>query len=117
MDKMLNRYFDKVGEGEFNQQRMRSEHWRRNRTIFNSKMNLSPAERRRVSVSDMRGYQMQRMDNDSVLLLSMENNVVYNAKINRQFNKILVLSVNLEFSDTEKRAVFDNPFGHEPASP
>ena len=82
-----------------------------------SYMNLSPAERRRVSVSDMGGYQMQRMDNDSVLLYSFEDNVVYNAKIEKRFNKITVHSVNPKFSDTNKRAVFDNPFGNEPASP
>ena len=115
MDKMLNRYFDKVVESEFNQQRMRSEQWRHKRTLLY--MNLSPAERRRVSVSDMRGYQMQRMDNDSVLLYSFEDNVVYNAKIEKRFNKITVQSVNHEFSDMEKRAVFDNPFGYEPVSP
>ena len=80
-------------------------------------MNLSPAECRRVSVSNMRGYQMQRMDNDSVLLYSFEDIVVYNAKIEKQFNKITVLSVNHEFSDMEKRAVFDNPSGYEPVSP
>ena len=104
MDKMLNRYFDKVVESEFNQQRMRSEQWR-------------PAERRRVSVSDMRGYQMQRIDDENVLLYSFEDNVVYNAKIERQFNKIVVQSVNHELSDMEKRAIFDNPFGYEPVSP
>ena len=80
MDKMLNRYYDKVVESEFNQQRMRSEHWRQRRTLFDSYMNLSPAERRHVSVSDMRGYQIQRMDNDSVLLYSLEDNAVYDAK-------------------------------------
>ena len=114
MDKMLNQYFDKVVEGEFNEQRMRSEHWRQYRTIFNSHMNLSPAERRRVSVSHKRGFQMQRMDNDSVLLYSFEDNVVYNAKIEKRFNKITVQSVNPKFSDMEKRAVFDNPYGYEP---
>ena len=117
MDKMLNRYFDKVVESEFNQQRMRSEQWRQRRTLFNSYMNLSPAERRRVSVSDMRGYQMQRIDDENVLLYSFEDNVVYNAKIDRQFNKIVVQSVNHKLSDMEKRAVFDNPFGYEPVSP
>ena len=117
MDKMLNRYFDKVVESEFNQQRMRSEQWRRRRTLFDSYMNLSPAERRRVSVSDMRGYQMQRMDNDSVLLYSFEDNVVYNAKIEKPFNKITVQCVNHEFSDMKKRALLDNPFGYEPISP
>ena len=117
MDKMLNRYFDKVVESEFNQQRMRSEQWRQKRTLFDSYMNLSPAERRRVSVSDMRGYQMQRIDDENVLLYSFEDNVVYNAKIDRQFNKIVVQSVNHELSDMEKRAVFDNPFGYEPVSP
>ena len=44
--------------------------------------------------------------------------MVYNAKIGRQFNKIVVQSVNHELSDMEKRAVFDNPFGYyEPVSP
>ena len=85
MDKMLNRHFDKVDEGEFNQQWMRSEQWRQNRTMFNSYIILSPAERRRVSVSDIRGYQMQRMDNDSVLLYSFENNVVFYAKNDKRF--------------------------------
>ena len=117
MDKMLNRYFDKVVESEFNQQRMRSEQWRQKRTLFDSYMNLSPAERRRVSVSDMRGYQMQRIDNENVLLYSFEDNVVYNAKIDKQFNKIIVQSVNHKLSDMEKRAIFDNPFGYELVSP
>ena len=116
MDKMLNRYFDKVVESEFNQQRMRSEQWRQNRTMFDSYMNLSPAERRRGSVSDMSGYQMQRIDNENVLLYSFEVNVVYNAKIDQQFNKIVVQSVNHKFSDMEKRSVFDNPFGYESVS-
>ena len=80
-------------------------------------MNLSPAERRRVSVSDMRGYQMQRMDNENVLLYSFEDNVVYDAKIDNKFNKIVVQSVNHKLSDMEKRAIFDNPFGYEPVSP
>ena len=117
MDRMLNRYFDKVVEDEFNQQRMRSDQWRQNRTLFDLYMNLSPAERCRVSVSGMRGYQMQRNDNDNVLLYSFENNAVYNAKIDKQFNKIVVQSVNHKFSDMEKRSVFDNPFGYEPVSP
>ena len=65
----------------------------------------------------MPGYEMQRMGHDSVLLYSFKDNAVYNAKIDRQFNKILVLSMNHEFSDTEKRAVFDNPFEYEPVSP
>ena len=117
MDKMLNRYFDKVVESEFNQQRMRSEQWLEKQAMFDSYMNLSPAERRRVSVSDMRGYQMQRIDDENVLLYSFEDNVVYNAKIEKRFNKIIVQSVNHELSDMEKRAVFDNPFGYEPVSP
>ena len=80
--------------------------------MFDSYMNLSPAERRRVSVSDMCGYQMQRIDNENVLLYSFEDNAVYNAKIDKQFNKIVIQSVNHKFSDMEKRAVFDNPFGY-----
>ena len=96
---------------------MRSEQWRQKRTLFDSYMNLSPAERRRVSVSDMRGYQMQRIDNENVLLYSFEDDVVYNAKIDKQFNKIIVQSVNHKLSDMEKRAVFDNPFTYESISP
>ena len=83
MDQMMNRYFDKVVESEFNQQRMRSEQWRQRRTLLDSYMNLSPAERRRVSISDMGGYQMQRMDNDSVLLYLLEDNAVYDSKIDK----------------------------------
>ena len=116
MDKMLNQYFDKVVESEFNQQRMMSDQWRQKRTKYDSYMNLSPAECYRVSVSDMLGYQMQRIDNENVLLYSFEDNVVYNAKIDNQFNKIVVQSVNHKFSDMEKRAVFDNPFAYEPVS-
>ena len=57
------------------------------------------------------------MDNDRVLLYSFEDNAVYDDKMDRQFNKIAVQSVNHQLSDMEKRAVFDNPFGFEPASP
>ena len=59
MNRMLNRYFDKVVEDEYNQQRMMSDQWLEKRAMFDSYMNLSPAERRRVSVSDMRGYQVR----------------------------------------------------------
>ena len=65
----------------------------------------------------MRGYQIQRIDNENVLLYSFEVTVVYNAIIDKQFNKIVVQSVNHKFSDMEKRAVFDNSFGYEPVSP
>ena len=75
-------------------------------------MNLSPAERRRVSVSDMRGYQMQRMDNDSVLLYSFKDKAVHDDKIDKQFNKIAVLFMNHQFTDTHKREMLDNPFGY-----
>ena len=114
---MLNQYYDIVVEDEFKQSRIRSEQWQRNRTTFNSYRNFSPAERRRVSVSDMSINQMQRNDNDSVLLYSFEENAVNNAKIDRQFNKIAVQSVNHQLSDMEKRAAFDNPFRFEPVSP
>ena len=79
-------------------------------------MNLLFAERRRVSVSDMRGYQMKQNDNDSVLLYSFEVNAVYDDKIDKQFNKIVVQSLNHKFSDTNRPAVFDNPFESEHAS-
>ena len=117
MDKMLNRYFDKVVEDEYNQQRMMSDQWLEKRAMFDSYMNLSPADRRRTPISNMRGYQIRRIDKENVLLYSFEDNVVYNAKIDRQFNKIVVQSVNHKLLNMEKRAVFDNPFGYEPVSP
>ena len=58
MDKMLNRYFDKVVDDEYNQQRMMSEQWLEKRAMFDSYMN--PADRRRTPISNMRGYQIQR---------------------------------------------------------
>ena len=111
MDKLLNRYFNKVEQAELNQQRTMGERWRRMRTTFDSYMNLSPAERRRVSIANMRGYQLER---NHKLLYSFEDNVVYDVDIDPEFNKIVVRSVNHKFSDMEKRAVFDNPFGYEP---
>ena len=62
----------------------------------------------------MRGYQMQQIENDSVLLYLFEDNAVYDANIDKRFNKIVVLSVNYQLSDMKKRAMFDNPLGHEP---
>ena len=116
MDKMLNRYFDKVVEEEYNQQRMMSDQWLEKRAMFDSYMNLSPAERR-TPISNKRGYQIRRIDKENVLLYSFEDNVVYNTKIDRQFNKIVVQSVNHKLINMEKRAVFDNPFGYAPVSP
>ena len=114
MDKLLNRYFDKVVENEFIQQRLRGDQWRRLKSSFDSYMNLTPAERRRVPVAAMRGYQFLRSQQ---LLYSFEDNAVYNVDIDKTFNKLWVKSKNRDFSDMEKRAVFDNPFGYEPVSP
>ena len=117
MDRMLNRYFDKVVEDVYNQQRMMSNQWLEKRAIFDSYMILSPADRRRTPISNMRGYQVRRIDKENVLLYSFEDNVVYNAIIDRQLNKFVVQSVNHKLLNMEKRAVFDNPFGYEPVSP
>ena len=94
-----------------------SDQWLEKRAMFDSYMNLSPADRRRTPISNMRGYQIRRIDKENVLLYSFEDNVVYNAKIDRQFNKIVAQSVNHKLLNMEKRAVFDNPFGYEPVSP
>ena len=79
MDKMLNRYFDKVVESEFNQQRMRSEQWRQKRTLFDSYMVVVYPSLTCVDIKcselTMRTYCCN----------SFEDNVVYNAKIDRQF--------------------------------
>ena len=78
MDKMLNRYFDKVVEDEFNQQRMMSDQWRQKRAMFDSYMNLSPADRRRTLISNMRGYQMQRIGKKNVMKNNIQDIAVYN---------------------------------------
>lgn len=113
MDKQLQKYFDKTEEALLNKNM--SDRWRNLKTSFDSYMNLTPNERRRTTVSDMRGYQL---DKNRRILYSFEDNSVYNVDINKSFlNKIRVKSLDHPFTDLEKRGIFDNPYQYTPVSP
>lgn len=113
MDKQLQKYFDKTDEALLNKQM--SDRWRNLKTSFDSYMNLTPNERRRTSVANMRGYQL---DKNRKILYSFEDNSAYNVDINKSFlNKLRVKSLDHPFTDLEKRGIFDNPYQYTPVSP
>ena len=113
MDKQLQKYFDKADEALLNKER--SDRWRNLKASFDSYMNLTPNERRRTSVANMRGYQL---DKNRKILYSFEDNSVYNVDINKSFlNKLRVKSLDHPFTDLEKRGIFDNPYQYTPVSP
>ena len=113
MDKQLQKYFDKADEALLNKER--SDRWRNLKASFDSYMNLTPNERRRTSVANMRGYQL---DKNRRILYSFEDNSVYNVDINKSFlNKLRVKSLDHPFTDLEKRGIFDNPYQYTPVSP
>lgn len=114
MDKMIQKYFNKVEETALNPTRVFGNKWQSLKATYDTYMGLTPNERRRVDVSNMRGYQF---DKNSKKLYSFEDNCVYNVTVADKFNKIVVVSKDHLLSDTEKRAVFDNPFQFEPISP
>ena len=114
MDKMIQKYFNKVEQTALNPTRSFGNKWQSLKATYDTYMSLTPNERRRIDVSNMRGYQF---DKNTKKLYSFEDNCVYNVTIGDKFNKILVVSKDHLFSDTEKRAVFDNPFQFEPVSP
>lgn len=113
MDKQLQKYFDKTDEALFNKER--SDRWRNLKASFDSYMNLTPNERRRTSVANMRGYQL---DKNRKILYSFEDNSAYNVDVNKLFlNKLRVKSLDHPFTDLEKRGIFDNPYQYTPVSP
>lgn len=113
MDKQLQKYFDKADEALLNKEM--SDRWRDLKTSFDSYMNLTPNERRRTSVANMRGYQL---DKNRKILYSFEDNSAYNVDINKSFlNKLRVKSLDHPFNDLEKRSIFDNPYQYTPVSP
>lgn len=114
IDKRIQKYFDKVEQDAINQTRTMSDKYNNLRSIYDSYMNLSVYERRKVSTTNMRGYQIDR---NGKLLYSFEDNCVYNVSIGSNFNKIVVISIHHKFTDVEKRSVFDNPYTYEPVSP
>ena len=114
MEKRMQKYFDQADEAAINQTRELSNNWRNLKTTYDSFMNLTPNERRRTDTVNMRGYQLDRSGR---ILYSFEDNCVYNVRIGEQFNKIIVISKNHDFTTMEKRSIFDNPFLYEPVSP
>ena len=113
MEKRMQKYFDKTEEALLNKQM--TDKWRNLKSTFDSYMNLTPYERRRISVANMRGYQI---DPSRKVLYSFEDNCVYDINISdAYFNKIIVKTVNHTFTDMEKRTIFDNPYSYQPVSP
>lgn len=112
MDKQMQKYFDKADEALLNKEM--SDRWRNLKSTFDSYMNLTVNERRRTSIANMRGYQL---DKNRKILYSFEDNCAYNIKITDLFNKIEVTGKHHDFTDIEKRNIFDNPYGYIPISP
>ena len=112
MDKQMQKYFDKADEALLNKQM--SDRWRTLKSTFDSYMNLTVNERRRTSIANMRGYQL---DKNRKILYSFEDNCAYNIKITDLFNKIEVTGKHHDFTDIEKRNIFDNPYAYTPISP
>lgn len=112
MDKQMQKYFNKADEALLNKQM--SDRWRNLKSTFDSYMNLTVNERRRTSIANMRGYQL---DKNRKILYSFEDNCAYNIKITDLFNKIEVTGKHHDFTDIEKRNIFDNPYAYTPISP
>ena len=83
MDKQMQKYFDKADEALLNKEM--SDRWRNLKSTFDSYMNLTVNERRRTSIANMRGYQL---DKNRKILYSFEDNCAYNIKITDLFNNI-----------------------------
>lgn len=114
MNKRIEKYFEKVEQDSLNQTKIMSPQYNNLRSIYDSYMNLSVNERRKIPTTSMRGYQIDRSGR---LLYSFEDQCVYNVSIGSNFNKIVVISIHHKFTDVEKRNVFDNPNNFEPVSP
>lgn len=114
IDKRIQKYFDKAEQDAINQTRTMSDKYNNLRSVYDTYMNLSVNQRRKVPTTNMRGYQLDR---NGKMLYSFEDNCVYNVSIGSNFNKIVVISIHHKFTDVEKRSIFDNPYTYEPVSP
>ena len=112
IEKNINNRFDTVEKDDY-YSNIKSERWRMLKTNYDAYMNISPAERRTVSINNMRGFQY---DQFSKILYSFEDGCVYSTEIDPVFNKINVLRKLHDMSDIEKRAVYDNPIKYSPVS-
>lgn len=112
IEKNINKRFDTVEKDDY-YSNIKSEKWRMLKTNYDAYMNISPAERRTVTVNNMRGFQY---DQFSKVLYSFEDSCVYSTEIDPIFNKINVLRKLHDMSDLEKRTVYDNPIKYAPVS-
>lgn len=111
--KKINKIFDAVEKEDY-YTNIRSERWRMLKTNYDAYMNISPAERRTVSINNMRGYQYEQF---TKVLYSFEDGCVYSTQIDPVLNKINVIKKLHDMSDIEKRSVYDNPIKYIPVSP
>ena len=112
IEKNINKRFETVEKDDYFNN-IKSEKWRMLKTNYDAYMNISPAERKTVSVNNMRGFQY---DQYSKILYSFEDGCVYSTEIDPVFNKINVLRKLHDMSDIEKRTVYDNPIKYPPVS-
>lgn len=112
IEKNINKRFDDVEKDDYFSN-IKSEKWRMLKTNYDAYMNISPAERRTVTVNNMRGFQY---DQYSKILYSFEDGCVYSTEIDPVFNKINILRKLHDMTDMEKRTVYDNPIKYPPVS-
>lgn len=112
IEKNINKRFDTVEKDDYFSN-IKSEKWRMLKTNYDAYMNISPAERRTVTVNNMRGFQY---DQYSKILYSFEDGCVYSTEIDPVFNKINILRKLHDMTDMEKRTVYDNPIKYPPVS-
>lgn len=112
IEKNINKRFDTVEKDDYFSN-IKSEKWRMLKTNYDAYMNISPAERRTVSINNMRGFQY---DQYGKILYSFEDGCVYSTEIDPVFNKINVLRKLHDMTDIEKRTVYDNPIKYPPVS-
>ena len=112
IEKNINNRFDTVEKDDY-YSNIKSERWRMLKTNYDAYMNISPAERRTVTINNMRGFQY---DQFTKILYSFEDGCVYSTEIDPIFNKINVLRKLHDMTDMEKRTVYDNPIKYPPVS-
>lgn len=112
IEKNINKRFDTVEKDDYFSN-IKSEKWRMLKTNYDAYMNISPAERRTVTVNNMRGFQY---DQYGKILYSFEDGCVYSTEIDPIFNKINILRKLHDMTDIEKRTVYDNPIKYPPIS-
>ena len=113
--KTIQKHFKERENDQFAMQKKRSEKYLSMKSTFDNYMLLTPAERRKMNISNMRGYQY---DKNAKLLYSFEDSCVYKVTEDPIMNKIVIIrKENIPFTDIQKRAVFDSPTKYKPISP